>query len=68
MKKHFLLFYLFSFIFSLSEAHAYTSTDVSNASFLATEGIIVQQSSASGYRLDDTITRAEVVGIALKLK
>lgn len=46
----------------------YSSTDVSNASFLATEGIIVKQSSTSWYRLDDTITRAEAVGMALKIK
>lgn len=47
---------------------AYTSTDVSNAVFLAEKGIITLQSSEKGYRLDDRITRAEVIGIALKIK
>jgi len=68
MKKLLLLFSLCSLLFSLSEVRAYTSTDVSNASFLAEKGLIVTQSTAAGYRLDDTITRAEVVGIALKIK
>lgn len=31
-------------------------------------GIIVTQSTIRNYRLDENITRAEVVGIALKLK
>lgn len=47
---------------------AYTQTDVVNATYLASKGIITTQSTAAGYRLDDTITRAEVAGIALKLK
>ncbi len=47
---------------------AYTTTDVSNASFLANQGIIVKQSIESNYRLDNTITRAEAIGIALKIK
>lgn len=46
----------------------YSSADVSNAEFLAEQGVITSQSSAKWYRLDDTITRAEVIGIALKLK
>ena len=49
-------------------AFAYTSTDVSNANYLANQGIITQQSSTAGFRLNDTITRAEAVGIALKIK
>lgn len=68
MKKLFLLFSLFSLIFSLSEARAYTQTDVDNASHLAGKKIITTQSTTAGYRLDDTITRAEVAGIALKLR
>ncbi len=68
MKKFVLLFSLFSFLFSLSEAYAYTQTDINNASFLADQGIIVKQSTTAGYRLDSTITRAELVGIALKIR
>lgn len=49
-------------------AFGYTSVDVSNATFLANENLIVKQSTNAKYRLDDTITRAEVVGIALKIK
>ncbi len=47
---------------------AYTSSDLSNATFLVQKGIITQQSSDAGYRLDDKITRAEVIGIALKIR
>ena len=47
---------------------AYNQTDVDNANYLAEKNIITPQSTESGYRLDDTITRAEVVGIALKIK
>jgi hypothetical protein len=68
MKKVVFIFSLFSFLFSLIAAHAYTQTDVSNAQFLADKWIIVKQSTTAGYRLDSTITRAELVGIALKLK
>jgi len=46
----------------------YSSADVSNAEFLANQWIITSQSSAKWYRLDDNITRAEAVGIALKIK
>lgn len=49
-------------------AFAYTQTDVENATYLAGKGIITTQSTTAGYRLDDTITRAEVAGIALKLR
>ena len=49
-------------------AFGYTQVDVDNANYLATKGIITQQSTTAGYRLDDTITRAEVAGIALKLR
>lgn len=42
-------------------AFAYTQVDVDNANFLAEKKIITQQSTATGYRLDDTITRAELV-------
>ena len=49
-------------------AFSYVQPDVNNATYLASAGIITKQSSADGYRLDATITRAEVIGMALKLK
>lgn len=63
MKKIFIS----SLIFTSIVAFAYTQVDVDNANYLANKNIITQQSTATGYRLDDTITRAEVAGIALKL-
>lgn len=63
MKKVFFLILLIPFL-----GIAYTSTDLSNAVFLGEKGIITLQSSETGYRLDDKITRAEVIGIALKIK
>lgn len=68
MKKFFFVLVFSSLLFSLNEVRAYTSTDVSNATFLAEQGIITTQSSTKWYRLDDTITRAEAIGIALKIK
>lgn len=72
MTPHFLLFFMKKILLTLLAlsilAFAYTETDVSNANYLATKGIITQQSTSAGYRLDDTITRAEVAGIALKLR
>ena len=49
-------------------AFGYTQVDVDNATYLANKGIITPQTTTAGYRLDDTITRAEVAGIALKLR
>jgi len=68
MKKTFLLFSLCSLLFSLSEVRAYTQTDVDNANILADNRIITKQADEKLYRLDDTITRAEVVGTALKFR
>lgn len=59
---------LSSFALASIAVFAYTQTDVDNANFLAEKKIITQQSTAAGYRLDNTITRAEAVGIALKFK
>lgn len=59
---------LSSLVLTSIVAFAYTQTDVSNANFLAEKGVITKQSDETRYRLDDTITRAEVVGIALKIK
>lgn len=66
--KKFPLFCTLYFVFCTSSVFAYTQTDISNAQFLADKWIIVKQSTTAGYRLDSTITRAELVGIALKLK
>jgi S-layer homology domain len=68
MKKLLSLFALCSLLFALSEARAYTETDVDNATYLASKNIITAQSTTGWYRLDDTITRAEVAGIALKVR
>lgn len=68
MKK---LFHLFTLCFSLSvfsATFAYTSTDVSNAQFLAEKGIIKEQKNEKDYRLDSTISRAETVKMALAIK
>lgn len=59
---------LSSFTLASIAVFAYTQTDVDNATYLAGKGIITTQSTTAGYRLDDTITRAEVAGIALKLR
>lgn len=59
---------LSSLIVTSIAVFAYTQTDVDNATYLAGKGIITSQSTTAGYRLDDSITRAEVAGIALKLK
>lgn len=58
MKKFFVLSLLVG-LFSLGVL-AYTQTDVDNANFLAERNIISQQTDETKYRLDDTITRAEV--------
>lgn len=51
-----------------SVSFGYTKTDLSNAEFLGQKGIINIQNTEMGYRLDEKITRAEVIGIALKIK
>lgn len=57
-----------SFIIASVFAFAYTQTAVDNANFLAGKGIVTKQTDPKNYRLDDYITRAELVGISLKLK
>ncbi len=64
MKKYILSFL---FISSLVSA-APTPLEVTIADTLASYDIIVEQKATTGYRLGDTITRAEVVGMALKIK
>lgn len=52
-------------IFSVS---AYTNSDVKTANFLADKSIVVDKSSSPiDYRLDDTITRREMLKIMMKL-
>lgn len=67
MKKFSLLCILSSLV-CIWATYAYTTTDVSNATFLADQNVVVKQSVASKYRLDDTILRQEVIGMALKIK
>ncbi len=52
---------LSSFALASITVFAYIQTDVDNATYLAGKGIITSQSTTAGYRLDDTITRAEAV-------
>lgn len=59
---------IMSFVFCIWWTFAYTSTDISNASYLSDQGIVTKQTSPTGYRLDDTILRQEVIGMALKIK
>jgi hypothetical protein len=64
MKKLLLASLLATSIFTF----AYFQIDVDNATYLADKGVITTQSTTTGYRLNDNITRAEVVAIALKVK
>jgi hypothetical protein len=68
-EKIFFVFVFSSLLFSLNEVLRTRALMSQMQHFLQAEGIIVKQSSTkAGYRLDDTITRAEVVGMALKIK
>ncbi len=65
MKKLFVFFVLISPLSLL----AYTSEDTAIANNLADANIIVdQRSTPDKYRLDDSISRQEVIGMTLKLK
>lgn len=69
MKKFSTLFVLCTLYFVLNEAHAYTAADVTIANGLADTNIIVdQKENPDKYRLDDSISRQEVIGMTLKLK
>lgn len=68
MKKIFLVFSLFSFLFSLDFTFSYTDNDLSNAQYLAKQGIVQPRKHPSLYRLDDLILRQEVIGMVLKIK
>lgn len=66
MKRFFSVSIILLFV---SSTFAYEDTDITNANFLASENIIVDQSQAPAqYRLDDKILRQEVIGMALKIK
>ena len=68
-----LTFFMKKFIASLLtissiSTMAFTAVDVSTAQLLADQNMITNHfNNPMAYRLDDTITRAEAVGIALKV-
>lgn len=67
--KKLLLFSLCSLLFALNEVSAYTSADVAIANGLADANIIVDQRiNPDKYRLNESISRQEVIGMTLKLK
>ncbi len=70
MKKIFSYFYATLFVLAMmaGHVHAYSSDDTDNAYFLAEKWIIAIRNSPQAFRLDDTITRAELLWIALKMK
>ncbi len=49
-------------------AFGYTQEALDNTNFLVEKGLVTKQNDPKNYRLDDYITRAELVGISLKLK
>lgn len=66
MKK--ISLFIASALISLS-AFGATLTDIDDANFLAREWILVDQSNnTTNYRLDESILRQEIIGIALKIK
>jgi hypothetical protein len=67
MKKILLFFIVLSIVLG-EQTWAYSSDDSENAYFLAEKGVINNRNSPESYRLDDTITRAELIGIALKMR
>lgn len=69
MKKFFLFLSTFYLLLSTFCAFAYTSADVAIANGLADADIIVDQRiNPDKYRLDESISRQEVIGMTLKLK
>ena len=57
-----------TFLCSTTLLQAYTDADVANAQYLARQSLINPQTVTSQFRLDDTILRQEVIGIALKIQ
>lgn len=69
MKKIVLVSTFVSCLLSLGIVFGTTKTDENNANLLASQGIIVDQSSTpANYRFGDKILRQEIVAIALKMK
>lgn len=69
MKKFSVFFVFCTLYLALNEVHAYTSADVAIANGLADANIIVdQRTNPDKYRLDESISRQEVIGMTLKLK
>ena len=69
MKKFSIFFVVCTLSLVLSEVYAYTNADVATANSLADANIIVdQRTNPAKYRLDDSISRQEVIGMTLKLK
>ena len=60
-------YFLFSLLFIASISSATTSLELTIADTLANYDIIVDQKTPAGYRLNDTITRAEATGVALNV-
>ncbi len=55
-------------VLAIAWVSAYSNSDVQTANFLADKWVIVDNSSnATSYRLDDTITRREMLKIMMKL-
>lgn len=64
MKKLFIFYSIFFVVFALAS----NSADLSNANYLADQGIIIKQISPSDYRWQESILRQEVIGMALKIQ
>lgn len=67
MKKLFLFSLIATSMFASGVSYVWDTDDFA-AKYLANLWIITKQTNIEGYRLGATITRAEVVGIALKIK
>jgi hypothetical protein len=68
MRKYIVYFITFFLLLSVHIVNAYSSNDVAAANALASSSIIVDHSNdVTAYRLDESISRQEVVGIAIKM-
>lgn len=68
MKRNPLVILSFLFFCVFGTTLAYAPEDLSNANYLADQSVVMKQINISKYRLDDTILRQEVIGMALKIK
>lgn len=66
--KKILFLILTTFVVSGSYLLAYSEWDIIYAQYLAHESIVTSRDRIADFRLDDTILRQEVIGMALKLK